>query len=93
MSQLRNVHYLTHANYVRGLFSTTHICRARASARNFKHQAPNISNTTRAANIGAKLQYQAFNIHILYSTLIKYNIITTAMSEPTLFVRDYNIRP
>ena len=58
------VYFLTHASHVEGVFNTIHICWTLAPARNFKHQAPNISDTTRAAILGAKLEYQALNIHI-----------------------------
>ena len=99
------VYFLTHASHVEGVFNTIHICWTLTPARNFKHQAPNISDTTRAAILGAKLEYQALNIHIRARVKHEvYNVTfqafrprlqrqTPAMSDPKLSVRDCNIKP
>ena len=59
----------------------------------FKHQAPNITNTTRAENLSGELEYHALQIHIpWYAAAYNFSCIS-AMSDPTLFVGAYNIRP
>ena len=63
-----------------------------SASTDFKHQAPNSTNSTRAENLGAKLEYYALNIHIpWYATAYNFSCIS-AMSDPTL-VGAYNISP
>ena len=44
-------------------------------------------------NLGAKLEYHALNIHIPWYAAAYNFLCISAMSDPTLFVGDYNISP